>query len=266
MTGPKSRKVFAIGELLRQMEHGRRPAVLVFENVPNLLTKKMGFEAFAEDVQNCGYRLGALVVDAVHWVPCSRERVFVIAYREGLPLPEGCVKDRPGPHWHPPSLLRAHARLDAETKAKWVWWHLPPPPSTAPMLAQILEQDGVRAEDWFGPDLLNRFGDLVGLAPTYLAKLEAAMAAYGVVWGVTVEKTDTKQPEGQYYYRGRPCKRRIAEFRAGVVFTLCATVTGTSRQNLVKVHRRKVAIREFRPREVARSIGVPDELAVPDTL
>jgi DNA (cytosine-5)-methyltransferase 1 len=60
-----------------------------------------------------GYRFGAVVMDAVRFVPQSRPRLFIVAVREDLTIPES--SDTKGtefdPLWHPAHLVNAYERL-----------------------------------------------------------------------------------------------------------------------------------------------------------
>lgn len=56
----------------------RKPGILVLENVAGLLTSNSGrdFRSICEELHALGYVFGALVVDAKHFLPQSRPRVF----------------------------------------------------------------------------------------------------------------------------------------------------------------------------------------------
>ena len=64
-------------------QEGRAPHAIVLENVYGCLTSHEGkdFAALASALTELGYRFGAAVIDAVHFVPQSRPRVFFIAFR-----------------------------------------------------------------------------------------------------------------------------------------------------------------------------------------
>jgi site-specific DNA-cytosine methylase len=51
-----------------------------------------------------GYRFGAAVIDAVHFVPQSRPRVFFIAFRGDQHIPTSLIAEGPKASWH----LSAH--------------------------------------------------------------------------------------------------------------------------------------------------------------
>lgn len=79
-----------------------RPAAFVLENVKNLLRHRKGetFEIILETLKDeLGYEVHYKVVDAKHFVPQHRERVFIIGFRnqtnftwDELKLPESTTK------------------------------------------------------------------------------------------------------------------------------------------------------------------------------
>ena len=60
---------------------GRAPRLIVIENVIGLLTSHDGkdFAAICDALTDAGYRFGAVVIDAMAFVPQSRVRVFIVA-------------------------------------------------------------------------------------------------------------------------------------------------------------------------------------------
>ena len=111
------------------VQEGRAPRTIVLENVYGCLTSHGGadFAAIATALSGSGYTFGAAVINAAHFVPQSRPRVFFIAVRRGQPLPCALVADGPDSRWHPAALLKAQARMTADAKRNWVWWNIPKP-------------------------------------------------------------------------------------------------------------------------------------------
>ena len=62
---------------------GRKPRVVVLENVVGTITSHGGkdFRTLIRPISNSGYLVGAVVINAVHFLPQSRSRLFVIASR-----------------------------------------------------------------------------------------------------------------------------------------------------------------------------------------
>jgi len=75
-----------------------------------------------------GYRFGALTIDAAHFVPQSRPRLFLVALAEEVAPPEELTAPGPVAPYAAPALRRAVDALPAALAARWLWWRLPPPP------------------------------------------------------------------------------------------------------------------------------------------
>lgn len=77
--GTQSATLFAFGRVLAALGT-RKPAVVLIENVPGFLTSGEGddFAAAAKLLSGLGYWLDAIVLDARHFAPQSRPRVFLI--------------------------------------------------------------------------------------------------------------------------------------------------------------------------------------------
>jgi DNA (cytosine-5)-methyltransferase 1 len=67
-------------ELLRAMDAEQRPKLLLIENVTGLLSSNNGadFRALVAAINDLGYAADAMMVDAAHFTPQSRPRLFVI--------------------------------------------------------------------------------------------------------------------------------------------------------------------------------------------
>ena len=66
-------------DLLSRMQ-ARRPPLLLIENVTGLLTSRQGtdFRSLVESLNELGYLVDALVLDAAHFTPQSRPRLFIV--------------------------------------------------------------------------------------------------------------------------------------------------------------------------------------------
>jgi len=111
-----------------------KPPIAVAENVIGLVSAAKGthYKKLHEALVERGYRVGAVVIDAVRWVPQSRKRVFVIAVDDRL---KTTSYEADKPLWcHPPSLQTAAEGLD-----EWVWWRIPEPPHRKKTLDDIVD-------------------------------------------------------------------------------------------------------------------------------
>src|SRR5664280_1417948 len=86
LNGKRSAAFWPWWSLMRQLiDAGRRPRVIVIENVDTLLTSNNGadFASICQAIGEAGYRHRRFVIDARHFVPQSRKRVFIVAAPKG---------------------------------------------------------------------------------------------------------------------------------------------------------------------------------------
>ena len=138
MSGLHGKRSGLVWEWLRVIDEmgKRKPPILVAENVSGLVSAEGGahYRALHHALSERGYRSGAVVLDAIRWVPQSRPRIFVISVPEGMDV--SGFTDR-FPCWaHSSAIIRAAAPLD-----DFVWWKLPKPPMRETFLQHIIEVD-----------------------------------------------------------------------------------------------------------------------------
>jgi DNA (cytosine-5)-methyltransferase 1 len=110
------------------------PPLAVAENVVGLVSAAKGehYRKLHNALVERGYKVGAVMIDASHWVPQSRKRVFVIAVNAEIPTEQFETKQ---PGWcHPTTIIRA-----SEGVKGWVWWNLPKPPTRRSVLEDLIE-------------------------------------------------------------------------------------------------------------------------------
>jgi DNA (cytosine-5)-methyltransferase 1 len=131
----------------------RTPKILVLENVTGALTSNGGkdFEELCRALHALSYRFGALVMDAVHFVPQSRPRLFIVAVRNDVNVPGALCEDEPSPLWATAALKRAHAALPQHLRAAWRWWRLPAPAASNTLLGDLIEASPSDVK-WHTPD------------------------------------------------------------------------------------------------------------------
>jgi DNA (cytosine-5)-methyltransferase 1 len=122
---------------------GRSPPLLVLENVCGLLTSHGGndFKDMCRAIASLGYSFGAVIVDAICFLPQSRPRLFVICVRDKRNIPAKNCTSGPGEVWHSQALRTAVQALPPELKANWIWWNLPNPKGSNLSLEQLIEGD-----------------------------------------------------------------------------------------------------------------------------
>jgi DNA (cytosine-5)-methyltransferase 1 len=255
LNGKRSGTFRPFWELIHSLaESDRLPKLIVLENVTGTLTSHAGkdFNFIAGALAESGYRAGGMVLDAVHFLPHSRPRLFIVAAHSSLKIPARLALDGPSEKWHPRALSAAHDRLPEELKQAWVWWRLPAPTGEIAELASLIE-DAPSGVDWHTKQQTERLISL--MSPLHLEKLAAAQRL-------------GKRIIGTVYRRTRPDENGARTQRAEIRFDqisgcLRTPVGGSSRQLIVEVNGRKVRSRLLSPREAARLMGVPDSYLVP---
>jgi DNA (cytosine-5)-methyltransferase 1 len=234
---------------------GRGPRLVVLENVPGALTSNQGrdFAAICNALASEGYEFGAVVVDAIRFVPQSRPRVFIIAIDAGLAKPASVIAEAPSPAWHPDALLEAVAGLSEADLERWIWWRMPTPTIRNVAFADLVEDDPVGVS-WHSSAQTTR---LLGMmTPLNLAKVETAKRARKRVVG-TIYRRTRRDADG--------IRRQRAEARFDDVAGCLRTPRGgSSRQTIIVVEGGAVRSRLLSPREAARLMGLPDDYRLPE--
>src|SRR5512143_123397 len=88
LAAPRSGAFWGFHRLIEKLAHEKRaPEILALENVCGLLSSHGGadFTALVHALDAVGYRAGAMEIDASHFVPQSRPRLFIVAARNAPP-------------------------------------------------------------------------------------------------------------------------------------------------------------------------------------
>ena len=237
--------------------------MITLENVCGALNSHQGrdFATIGTVIAHAGYRFGALVIDAIDFVPQSRPRLFVIAVHNGLRVPAELMQQgptelftNPEPHdpWRTRALIHAYRRLPEPARKRWIWWRLPLPPARKTVFADLVEDEptGVR---WHTMAETRKLLNM-------MSRVNASKVA--------AAKTVGRRMVGTIYKRTRPdshgIKRQRAEIRFDNVAGCLRTPRGgSSRQTIMIVDGERVRSRLLSPREAARLMGLPDTYELP---
>lgn len=257
LKGDRSGTFWPFWRLMEKLiEEGRAPKIVILENVCGTLTSHCGkdFRAICETYDKAHYRFGALIIDAVHFVPQSRPRLFIIGVHEDLPIPNGLAALGPSPLglWHPRGLLNAYESLSTKLQEKWLWWNPPAPALRNAVFADLIEDDPAGVE-WHSPSetakLLRMMSDL------NREKVEEAKRTGIRMVGAVYKRTRRDDV-------GRKVQRAEIRFD-DIAGCLRTPAGGSSRQVIVIVEGKKVRSRLISPRETARLMGLPDRYELP---
>ncbi|HEY5331869.1 MAG TPA: DNA cytosine methyltransferase [Acidobacteriaceae bacterium] len=233
----------------------RAPQIVVLENVCGALTSHGGedFSTLCDSLVKGGYSVGAVIIDAAHFVPQSRARLFVIGVKANIEIPRSLAGTNAMAPWHPPALIRAFQNLPSSTKEQWVWWHMPLPKKRVRGLTDIVEWS-TDTPPWFSEEETKRLLEM--MAPIHRAKVMKA-TRFG------------KRVIGSIYKRTRPgeggSKHQRAEVRFDDISGCLRTPSGgSSRQLIIVVEGNNIKVRLISARETARLMGLDDDYVLPN--
>lgn len=236
-------------------EVGRSPNIIVLENVFGTVTANKGkdFVLILGALQELGYRFGAVIIDAVHFLPQSRKRLFIVAVKSSVRIPSKIIASMPDENWHPNTLQSAVKRLPDDLLRNWIWWKLPNPPHRSRNLIDIIEDqpNGVKFYS------LEKTKSLLAMMSevNFEKVLQAKRSRKRVVGGIY--KRIRLNNEGEKVQR--------AEVRFDDVAGCLRTPSGgSSRQIIIIVEGNSIKTRLLSPREGARLMGLSEEYKLPE--
>jgi len=184
LAGEQSSAFWGFIEVLTKMEK-RLPPLVLLENVTGFLTSQDGndFRDALLALNRLGYAVDAFIIDAVRFVPQSRQRLFVVGVRTPT---VSALNDTP-------KFYESDCRPSA--LADFILWHpeinwrirrLPPLPKLNPTLADILEDLSPNSEMWWSRErcdyLLNQ------MRPKHRAEAEAMIQGSRVSYGTVFRR------------------------------------------------------------------------------
>lgn len=256
LQGERSGTFWPFWDLISDLhaEH-RKPKLVVLENVIGALSSHDGkdFAAIGQAFKSEGYCFGGVVIDAAHFVPQSRPRLFIIGVSDELVLPDSITATEPDGLWHPKHLQTAYQKLSKPAKSKWIWWKLPHPAARTTILADFIDDDPAGVQ-WHTRQQTDRLLSL--MSPVNRQKIRNAQQS-------------GRRSIGAVYKRTRKGKDGIRQQRAEVRFDdlagcLRTPAGGSSRQTVMIIEGRKMRSRLLSARETARLMGLRDTYILPD--
>lgn len=227
-------------------EQGRRPPLIVLENVVGLLSGP-DFPALCEAMAALDMRLGAVVMDAVHFLPQSRPRVFVVALDDRVDPGPWELQFGDRPIWTTASLERAFGELAPAMQARWVRWNVPAPEAVVPAVESLID-DAPSGVEWHTPAETERL--LTSMTAINREKVERALAGDGRHVGFIYKRTRAGQVRAEVRFDG-------------VAGCLRTATGGSSRQTVIVVEDGAVRSRLLSTREAARLMGLPESFVLP---
>jgi DNA (cytosine-5)-methyltransferase 1 len=228
---------------------GRKPLIVVLENVYGALTSHDGgdFEAIIKAIAGEDYVAAAVVVDAVHFVPQSRPRLFIFGIDKSMTVPDNIVATGATPAWHPDALIRAYNRLPKKLKASWLWLNPGAPAKRQKTLDDIVEKQPQGVE-WHSASETKRLLEM--MSDVNRKKVMRA-------------QMDGRLSVGTIYRRTRDGVQRAEVRFDGIAGCLRTPSGGSSRQTIIVVEGSSIRTRLLSPREAARLMGLDDGYKLP---
>ncbi len=217
-----------------------RPALVLLENVTGFLSSQGGddFHAALRAMNDLGYAVDAFTIDAAHFVPQSRPRLFVLCKRTGGGPPTIDPSELTPSALRPASLIAAMRRY---RDLDWSVCRLPElPPYGKTKLASIVDRLPDDSPQWWSVEraeyLLNQ------MSPRHRALADAMIAKRAWSYGTVFRRVRNA--------------RSMAELRTdGIAGCLRTPKGGSGRQILFQAGYGKYKVRLLNPDECARLMG-----------
>jgi DNA (cytosine-5)-methyltransferase 1 len=244
LEGSQSSAFWGFIGILKEMRQ-RKPPMVLLENVTGFLSSKGGadFETALTALNGLGYSVDAIIVNAAHFVPQSRQRLFVIG-RQGVSRKRAAASSED--FWESEIRPRALSRFIFEHPAiRWDVRPLPALPTLRRRLPDILEDLPDNNTAWWSEE---RVEYLVSqMSPRHRAVAETMSSRKAWSYG-TIFRRVRKE-------------RSMAELRTdGVAGCLRTPRGGSGRQILLKAGHGRFMARLLSARECARLMGAEDFL------
>lgn len=235
--GEESGMFWEFARVLEEMD-AARPPVVMLENVPAFATSNGGNDlrrAIAR-LNALGYVCDLLVIDARHFVPQSRPRLFIVGAVE---------RHHEMASWGPSALRPPWIQrfVESNPDLRVACYPLSLRPHEVRTLTSVVERLSATDPRWWDERRAQRFQD--ELSPLNAEWLAAARQRRVPTWATAYRRTR----------HGRP----MWEIRKdGIAGCLRTARGGSSKQALLEAGRGEVRVRWMMAREYARLQGVPE--------
>lgn len=241
LQGQHSSAFWGFVDILQSMGN-RKPPLILLENVAGFLTSNNGqdFKDALTALNQQGYAVDAFIIDAVHFVPQSRVRLFIV----GKQTDEQHLKVK---HYLPATELRPVKLIDFIYQHPDINWHintaLPQLPTINSNLKSIVEKVSKSSSLWWSQERVDYL-----LNQTFERHLSKVLAL----------------KEGKSYsyltaFRRVRNGKSMAEIRFdGIAGCLRTPKGGSARQILLEVGKGEINIRLLTPKECANLMGADD--------
>lgn len=262
LAGEHSGTLHAVLSIIEEKKQSNdHPYLIMLENVQGFLTSHGGndISITVRKLNQLGYTVDLIELDAVYFAPQSRPRVFLFAVRSEVAekvMSIKCEHDLLDSWW---GVFESNPQLRTDriknivklnSDLKWGAFNIPTPPKSKMQLSDIIEKDLNELPDaWWSEERKNHlFSQMSPLHKELLKKIVPKKEySYGTVYRRT--------------RRGVSC----AELRTdGIAGCLRTPRGGSSKQILIRAGFGDWSVRLLTPREYARLQGVGDHFLLPE--
>lgn len=237
LLGQQSGMFWEFARILHELDEDR-PRVVLLENVVGFASSHGGkdlTDALAE-LSTLGYSSDVFTIDARHFVPQSRPRMFIIGIRGQLP-PDAICGMPPASDVRPEWVQRIYAKHQA---LRMHYLPMAALPSDPIELSSVIERLAGEDPRWWDDDRVSAFE--ASLSPRQAARVEALREAPEVSWRAA-------------YRRTRDGVARWEVRRDNIGGCLRTTGGGSSKQALLEAGSGTLRVRWMTPLEYARLMG-----------
>ena len=238
LAGSQSSAFWGFIDVLRKMDV-RRPPIVLLENVTGFLTSNEGndFRDALLALNQLGYAIDAFIIDAVRFLPQSRQRLFVVGTKVNT---RSMINE---------SLRSYEGECRPQALADFILWNpeitwcirdIPPLPQQRANLSEILESVSPNSNLWWSKErcdyLINQ------MSPKHRSVAERMIAGSEIRYGTVFRRVRNG--------------KSMAELRTdGIAGCLRTPRGGSGRQILFAAGKGVFAVRLLTGRECARLMG-----------
>jgi DNA (cytosine-5)-methyltransferase 1 len=225
-----------------------KPKLVMLENVIGWLTSNGGqdFKTVIQELNRLGYACDVFAIDASHFVPQSRPRIFVLGVQVLEPNQDTFIFSKRSASLKTKALEKI---VIASLDLQWHFLEVPPLPGKIKFdLSFVLENISDNDDRWWPEDEVKR----------HLNMMSAVNLAY-----IESLKNLLFYSYCSMYRRVREGKQKAELRKDGFAGCLRTARGGSSRQMIVRAGQGTIKMRLMTPREYARLQGVPDDYPIP---
>ncbi|MBF2005480.1 MAG: DNA (cytosine-5-)-methyltransferase [Chlorogloeopsis fritschii C42_A2020_084] len=228
-----------------------KPRLLMLENVAGWLTSNSGqdFRVTIQELNQLGYACDVYAIDAAHFVPQSRPRIFVIGVHTSHAHRDISIFSKRSSSLKTQALEKA---IGTNHDLRWNFLEVPALPEKVKTdLSCVVENISDNDDRWWLDDEVQRHLNMMSpVNLNYLKGLQdLPLYSYCTM-----------------YRRIREGKQKAELRKDGIAGCLRTARGGSSRQMLIRVGQGTIRMRLMTPREYARLQGVPDNYPIPSQI